>query len=85
MVQATARLNNLPSVQQKLVIKRLHLRPLPVARLAKYTALVVHVSSASTTESRQLTSSVPSRLIGHQLRVHLCHYRSELFRFSLTL
>ncbi len=88
VVQVTASLNNRPSVQQKLVIERLHLRPLPVERFADYEPLVVRVRSTSTIEVRQVTYSVPSRLIGHQLTVHLRHDRLDLFlksRFTLTL
>ncbi|MGB7565976.1 MAG: hypothetical protein WBM08_14650, partial [Prochlorococcaceae cyanobacterium] len=39
----------------------------------------VGVRSTSTIEVRSVTYSVPSRLIRHQLRVHLCHDRLDLF------
>jgi hypothetical protein len=88
VAQVTAGLNGRPSVQQKLVIERLHLRPLAVERFADYEPLVVRVRSTSTIEVRSITYSVPSRLIGHQLTVHLRHDRLDLFlksQFTLTL
>jgi hypothetical protein len=88
VAQVTSSLNERPSVQQKLAIERLHLRPLPVERFVDYEQLVVRVRSTSTIEVRQVTYSVPSRLIGHQLTVHLRHDRLDLFlrsRFIETL
>jgi hypothetical protein len=77
--QVSASLNGRDSVQQKLAIERLHLRPLPVERFADYEPQVVRVRSTSTIEVRSVTYSVPSRLIGHQLTVHLHHDRLDLF------
>jgi hypothetical protein len=88
VAQVTSSLNERPSVQQKLAIERLHLQPLPVERFADYESLVVRVRSTSTIEVRQVTYSVPSRLIGHQLTVHLRHDRLDLFlrsQFVVTL
>jgi len=79
VVQLTDGLNSRTSVQEKLPIERLHLLPLPVERFADYELLVVRVRSTSTIEVRQVTYSVPSRLIGHQLTVHLRHNRLDLF------
>ncbi len=79
VAKVTTTLNQRPSVQQKLSIERLHLRPLPVVRFADYEPLVVRVRSTSTIEVRSITYSVPSRLIGHQLTVHLRHDRLDLF------
>ena len=77
--QVNATLNQRPSVQQKLTIERLHLLPVPVVRFADYEPLVVRVRSTSTIEVRSVTYSVPSRLISHQLTVHLRHDRLDLF------
>jgi hypothetical protein len=77
--QVSASLNGRDSVQQKLAIERLHLRPLPVERFADYEPQVVRVRSTSTIEVRSVTYSVPSRLISHQLTVHLHHDRLDLF------
>jgi hypothetical protein len=77
--QVSASLNGRDSVQQKLAIERLHLRPLPVERFADYEPQVVRVRSTSTITVRSVTYSVPSRLIGHQLSVHLHHDRLDLF------
>lgn len=77
--QVSADLNNRPSVQEKLAIERLHLQPLPVERFADYDPVVARVRSTSTIEVRSVTYSVPSRLIGQQLTVHLRHDRLDLF------
>jgi hypothetical protein len=79
VAQVTATLNSRYQVQGKLEIERLHLQPLPVERFADYEPLVVRVRSTSTIEVRQVTYSVPSRLIGQQLTVHLRHDRLDLF------
>jgi hypothetical protein len=79
VAQVTADLNNRASVQQQLAIERLHLHPLPVERFADYEPVVARVRSTSTIELRSITYSVPSRLIGQQLTVHLRHDRLDLF------
>jgi hypothetical protein len=79
VAQVNADLNNRPSVQGKLEIERLHLQPLPVERFADYEPVVARVRSTSTIEVRSITYSVPSRLIGQQLTVHLRHDRLDLF------
>jgi hypothetical protein len=79
VAQVSADLNTRPIVQQKLAIERLHLRPLPVERFADYEPVVARVRSTSTIEVRSVTYSVPSRLIGQQLSVHLRHDRLDLF------
>jgi hypothetical protein len=50
-----------------------------VVRFADYEPLTVRVRSTSTVEVRSVTYSVPSRLIGQQLSVHLRHDRLDLF------
>jgi hypothetical protein len=50
-----------------------------VERFADYDPLTVRVRSTSTIEVRSVTYSVPSRLIGQQLSVHLRHDRLVLF------
>jgi hypothetical protein len=75
----TVTLNNRYEVAGRLEIERLHLQPLPVQRFIDYDPLVVRVRSTSTIELRQVTYSVPSRLIGQQLSVHLHHDRLDLF------
>jgi transcriptional regulator with XRE-family HTH domain len=72
-------LNNRPAVQEKLRIERQHLGPLPVYRYPDYEAVVVRVRSTSMIQVREVTYSVPSRLIGQQLTVHLHHDRLHLF------
>ena len=79
VAQVSASLNNRAEVEGKLAIERLHLQPLPVERFADYEPVVARVRSTSTIEVRSITYSVPSRLIGHQLTVHLRHDRLDLF------
>jgi hypothetical protein len=79
VAQITAMLNSRTEVAGKLEIERLHLQPLPVERFADYEPVVATVRSTSTIELRSVTYSVPSRLIGQQLTVHLRHDRLDLF------
>jgi hypothetical protein len=79
VAQVSASLNNRVEVEGKLAIERLHLQPLPGARFADYARLTVRVRSTRTIEVRSVTYSVPSRLIGQQLTVHLRHDRLDLF------
>ncbi len=79
MSQITNTLNNRHEVAGRLEIERLHLQPLPVERFADYDPVLARVRSTSTIEVRSVTYSVPSRLIGQQLTVHLRHDRLDLF------
>ena len=86
--QVTTTLNSRYEVSGRLEIERLHLQPLPVERFADYEPVVVTVRSTSTIEVRSITYSVPSRLIGQQLTVHLRHDRLDLYlrsHYALTL
>ena len=86
--QVNDTLNGRYEVKGRLEIERLHLQPLPVERFADYDPLTVRVRSTSTIEVRSVTYSVPSRLIGQQLSVHLRHDRLDLFlrnQFIATL
>jgi len=58
---------NAPTVGEE----RAALQPLPRARAADYTELFACVTSAATINVRLVVYSVPSRLIGERLRVHL--------------
>jgi hypothetical protein len=79
VIQVTTTLNSRHEVAGRLEIERLHLQPLPVERFADYEPVVVTVRSTSTIEVRSITYSVPSRLIGQQLTVHLRHDRLDLY------
>jgi hypothetical protein len=79
VVHVTASFNSRYEVKGRLEIERLHLQPLPVERFADYDPLTVRVRSTSTIDVRSVTYSVPSRLIGQQLTVHLRHDRLDLF------
>jgi transposase len=52
-----------------------HLQPLPTYRYADYETLTVRVSCHSTISVRCILYSVPSRLVGRRLTVHLYHDR----------
>ena len=52
-----------------------HLQPLPKYRVADYEVLTARVSSRSTIDVRCVLYTVPSRLIGQQLELHLYHDR----------
>ena len=79
VAQVTASFNSRDEVKGRLEIERLHLQPLPVQRCVDYDPLVARVRSTSTIAVRQVTYSVPSRLIGQLLSVHLRHDRLDLF------
>jgi hypothetical protein len=82
VAHVTNTLNSRYQVQGNLEIEQLHLQPLPVERFADYEPVVARVRSTSTIEVRSVTYSVPSRLIGQQLTVHLRHDRLDLFMRS---
>ena len=52
-------------------IEKLVLQPLPTYKTASYTILPVRVSSSSTIQVRASLYSVPARLIGATLQIHL--------------
>ena len=63
--------------QDKYEDEKKHLQPLPRYRCADYELLTVRVSRYSTVEVRSMRYSVPARLIGHKVEVHLHHNRIE--------
>jgi len=79
VAQVSATLNKRYEVKGRLEIEQLHLQPLPIERFADYDPLVARVRSTCTIEVRSVTYSVPSRLIGQQLTVHLRHDWLDLF------
>jgi hypothetical protein len=68
---AVAKLNQ--QCQQKFDQEREHLQSLPKYRLPDYEILTACVSNRSTVEVRCVLYTVPSRLIGRQLELHLYH------------
>jgi len=70
---AVAKLNQ--QCQQKFNQEREYLQPLPKYRLPDYEILTACVSNRSTVEVRCVLYTVPSRLIGRQLELHLYHDR----------
>ena len=65
--------------------ERAHLGPLPVRRTTDYEEVTVRVSSSGGFLLRKVFYTVPSRLIGHRLRVRLFDDRLELFLGATAL
>ncbi|MEM9806853.1 MAG: IS21 family transposase [Cyanobacteria bacterium P01_D01_bin.56] len=61
--------------QTKFAEEQPHLQSLPKHRVADYEILTARVSSRSTIDVRCILYTVPSRLIGRQLELHLYHDR----------
>lgn len=59
----------------KFLEEQAHLQPLPKYRLPDYEVLNVRVSRCSTINVRRILYTVPSRLIGRRLEIHLFHNR----------
>lgn len=59
--------------------ERATLQPLPSARTSDYEEVIVTVTSTSSFTLRKVFYTVPSRLIGHRLRVRLYDDRLDLF------
>ena len=59
--------------------ERLHLQPLPLQRTADYTEQVTRVSTSSTIRVKRALYTVPSRLIGESLRVHIYDNRLAIY------
>ena len=71
--QAAAGLNR--QCTDKYEAEKAVLQPLPKRRVADYEILSVKVSCHSTIDVRCILYSVPSRLIGQQIEIHLYHDR----------
>lgn len=59
--------------------ERKYLKALPLQRTVDYTEKVVGVSTTSTILVQRVTYTVPSRLIGEKLRLHIYHDRIEAY------
>lgn len=64
---------------KRIDIERASLRPLPARRTTDYEEITVRVTSSGGFLLRKVFYTVPSRLIGHRLRVRLYDDRLELF------
>ncbi len=71
--RALAKLNDLH--REKIEEEKQYLQPLPTYRVADYEVLTATVSCRSTIDVRCVLYTVPSRLIGVQLELHLHHDR----------
>jgi hypothetical protein len=65
--------------QDKIDQERQHLQPLPLAKSADYTEIVAAVSTSSTIQVKRILYTVPSRLIGERLRVHIYDSRLDCY------
>lgn len=65
--------------QARIDVERGVLRPLPRLRTHDFEEVLVHVTSSGGFTLRKVFYTVPSRLIGHRLRVRLYDDRLELF------
>src|SRR5271157_3714208 len=65
--------------------ERMALKKLPVCKTADYEEVNVDVTTSSAFTLRKVFYSVPSRLIGHRLRVRLYDDRLECFQGSTSL
>jgi hypothetical protein len=64
---------------KNITTERMALQPLPTYKTTDFTEVSARVSSSSTIDVRRVTYTVPSRLEGECLRVHLYHDRLECF------
>ncbi len=64
---------------KNVLVERASLQPLPIHKTADYTEVVATVHSTGTIEVKRTTYSVPSRLRGEKLRVHLYDDRLECY------
>lgn len=70
---------------KRIDIERASLKPLPVRRTTDHEEVTVRVTSSGGFLLKKVFYTVPSRLIGHQLRVRLYDDRLELFLGSTLL
>ncbi len=63
----------------KVAEERKSLQALPLQRTADYTEKVVRVSTSSTIQVKRVLYTVPSRLIGKALRVHIYDNRLDIY------
>ena len=64
---------------KQIAVERAMLQPLPADRTTDYEEVSVNVTSSGGFSLRKVFYTVPSRLIGHRLRVHLYDDRLDLF------
>ena len=64
---------------KRIDVERASLQPLPVRRTTDYEEITLRVTSSGGFTLRKVFYTVPSRLVGHQLRIRLYDDRLELF------
>ncbi len=75
--KVAARLNK--RCQERFKEEQLALQALPGMRFMDYSELSLKVTRSSTLEVKRVLYSVPSRMIGEQVRVHVYHDRLDFF------
>jgi len=65
--------------RDKVAEERKHLKAMPLQRTVDYTEEVAGVSTTSTIIVKRVLYTVPSRLVGERLRLHIYHDRLEAF------
>lgn len=65
--------------EEKIEEERQHLQSLPLQRTTDYTEKVVPVSTSSTIQVKRVLYTVPSRLIGERVRVHIYDNRLDVY------
>lgn len=70
---------------KRIDMERASLKPLPARRTTDYEGIAVRVTSLGGFILRKIFYTVPSRLIGHRLRVRLYDDRPELFLGATAL
>lgn len=64
---------------KRIDVERASLQPLPVRRTTDYEEITLRVTSSGGFTLRKVFYTLPSRLVGHQLRIRLYDDRLELF------
>lgn len=77
LAQVSGRLNK--RCQARFTEEQLALQPLPGERFMDYSELSLKVTRSSTLDIKRVLYTVPSRLIGEHVRVHVYHDRLALF------
>jgi len=75
--KVVSRLNR--RVESRTAEERVHLKPLPTHSFADYTEVAVIVTRSATIDVRRVLYTVPSRLKGERVRIHLYHDRLSVF------
>jgi len=70
---------------KQIEIEREKLSPLPLLKTSDFSEVVARVTSSATIDVRRVTYTVPSRLNGETLRIHLYHDRLSCYLGSTSV